>query len=212
MSSIASDGDLVGEVAAVIVANRAHLSEIDGRIGDGDHGVNMAKGFARAAERVEGRRLPLDAALSDLSEVLLTEIGGSMGPLYGMMFEGMAGALAGRPDIDASAFGAMLRAGLEEVQTIGAAKPGDKTMIDVLSPAVEAYEAALADGAGFPAALSAMVGAAEAGREATVDMVARIGRASRLGERSRGVPDAGATSCCLILTTLAEGVQRRLSA
>lgn len=212
MTAVPSDGTLVGEVAAVIVANRAHLSEIDGRIGDGDHGVNMAKGFGRAAERIEGRDLRLDAALAELSDVLMTEIGGSMGPLYGMMFEGMAGAIAGRGSLDAAGFGAMLRAGLEEVQAIGAAKPGDKTMIDVLQPAVEAYEAALAGGGDLAAALVAMTAAAEAGREATVDMVARIGRASRLGERSRGVPDAGATSCALILITLADGVRRRLPA
>ncbi len=212
MSRVPSDGALVAEVAEVIVANRAHLSDIDGRIGDGDHGVNMAKGFGRAAERIVGRGLALDAALSELSEVLLTEIGGSMGPLYGMMFEGMAGAVAGRADIDAPAFGAMLRAGLSELEAVGGASVGDKTMLDALVPAVTAYEDALAGGADFAAALAAMASAATDGRDATVDMVARVGRASRLGERSRGVADAGATSCCLILTTLADGLGRRLAA
>lgn len=213
MTSIANAGAarIVTELAEVIVAHRAQLSEIDGLIGDGDHGVNMAKGFARAAERVAGQDMTFAAALAELSDVLLSEIGGSMGPLYGMMFGDMAEALGAAERIDAPAFAAMLRAGLEGVQAIGAAKVGDKTMIDTLVPAVTAFDLALAEGADFALALDRMCGAAEAGRDSTVDMVARIGRAARLGERSRGVPDAGATSCCLILTTLAGSVRQRLA-
>lgn len=211
MTSIAN-ADLaavVEEVAEVVVANRAYLSEIDGKIGDGDHGVNMAKGFGRAAERVHGREMTLDAAMMELSEVLMGEIGGSMGPLYGLMFEDMAGALEGRATIDAEVFSAMLHAGLDGVQGVGGAKVGDKTLIDALAPAVAAFDAAKAQG--FAPALAAMTAAAEAGRDSTIDMVARIGRASRLGERSRGVLDAGATSCCLILSSLGGSLTRRLA-
>lgn len=210
MTSIANagQGPIVEELAEVIVANKAYLSEIDGKIGDGDHGINMAKGFGRAAERIHGQQLTLDQAMMVLSEVLMGEIGGSMGPLYGLMFEDMAGAIAGKAQIDAETFGTMLQAGLDGVQGVGGASVGDKTLMDTLVPAVAAFRAN-AD-KGFAEALPAMAAAAEAGRDSTVDLVAKIGRASRLGERSRGVLDAGATSCCLILTTLAGSVSRRL--
>jgi dihydroxyacetone kinase phosphoprotein-dependent L subunit len=200
---------ILQDLAAVIVANKAWLSEIDGKIGDGDHGSNMAKGFGRAADRVAGQTLSLDAALFVLSDVLMSEIGGSMGPLYGLMFEDMAGAIKGLDRIDADAFSAMLNAGLQGVQGVGNAKVGDKTLIDTLVPAVAAFDAARTDG--FAAALNAMIHAAEVGRDSTIDLVARIGRSARLGERSRGVLDAGATSCCLILNSLGQSVRQRLS-
>lgn len=205
----ASAGAIVLSMADRIIENRAYLSEIDGKIGDGDHGINMAKGFGRAAERIHGKDMTLDAAMLVLSDVLMSEIGGSMGPLYGLMFEDMAGALAGRAEIDAAAFSAMLNAGLEGVRGVGSAQVGDKTLMDTLVPAVAAFDAA--QGQGFAPALRAMAAAAEQGRDSTIDLIAKIGRASRLGERSRGVLDAGATSCCMILTTLAQSVQRRLA-
>lgn len=202
----AGAGGIVRDVAHVIVENRAHLSEIDGRIGDGDHGVNMAKGFGRAAERI-GDEASLSEAMATLSDVLMNEIGGSMGPLYGMFFAEMGEALDGADRIDAARFAAMLRAGLEGVRSIGAAEVGDKTMIDALAPAVEAAEA---EHANMAAQLAATARAAEAGRDATRDMAARLGRAARLGERSRGVLDAGATSCALILRGLCDGAAARL--
>jgi dihydroxyacetone kinase phosphoprotein-dependent L subunit len=204
-----SDGtEIVRELASVIVANKAFLSEIDGLIGDGDHGINMAKGFGRAAERLEGRHQPLDQALNVLSDVLMSEIGGSMGPLYGFMFGNMAQSVEGRAAVDAEGFSVMLNAGLAGVRKTGSAQVGDKTLMDCLIPAVEAFDANRSQG--FAPALTAMAEAARQGRDSTVDMVARLGRASRLGERSRGVLDAGATSCCLILTTLGDSVAKRL--
>jgi dihydroxyacetone kinase-like protein len=200
------------DVADVIVENRTYLSEIDGKIGDGDHGFNMAKGFGRAKERIDAENGTLDDAMRILSDVLMSEIGGSMGPLYGMMFSDMADALNRVDTLDAADFGRMLRAGLEGVAAIGSAKVGDKTLMDTLVPAVDSYDAALAGGADWSEALARMKAAAAAGRDSTLDMVAKIGRSSRLGERSRGVLDAGATSCCLILTALADGVESRLPA
>ena len=207
--SNAGQGAIIEDVAAVIVANKAWLSEIDGKIGDGDHGSNMAKGFGRAAERIHGQDMTLDAAMMVLSDVLMGEIGGSMGPLYGMMFEDMATVIKGRDRIDAAAFSAMLNAGLRAVQAIGSAKVGDKTLVDTLAPAIAAFDAAIDQG--FDSALHAMAAAAEAGRDSTIDLVAKIGRSARLGERSRGVLDAGATSCCLILTSLGQSFRQRLS-
>ena len=121
MTSIPNAGQsaIIEDLAAVIVANKAWLSEIDGKIGDGDHGSNMAKGFSRTAERIHGQDLTLDAAMMVLSDVLMGEIGGSMGPLYGMMFEDMATAIKGRDRIDGTAFLAMLNAGLNGVQAVG---------------------------------------------------------------------------------------------
>jgi phosphoenolpyruvate---glycerone phosphotransferase subunit DhaL len=202
-------GSLIQELASVIIENKAWLSEIDGKIGDGDHGINMAKGFGRAAERI-GPDATLTEAMQTLSDVLMSEIGGSMGPLYGMMFADMAEALDHCTRIDAEAFGAMLRAGLEGVLDIGAAKPGDKTLLDALVPAVTQFDATFAATGDFAAALAAMRDAAQEGRDSTQDMVAKVGRSARLGERSRGVLDAGASSCALILTSLADGITKRL--
>ncbi|SDJ36810.1 dihydroxyacetone kinase subunit DhaL [Aliiruegeria lutimaris] len=203
-------GGIISGVAAVIVDNKAYLSEIDGKIGDGDHGVNMAKGFGRAADRLDPEGT-LTEALQVLSDVLMSEIGGSMGPLYGMMFSDMADSLGEAETIDAAKFGAMIRAGLEGVQDIGSAKVGDKTLLDAFTPAVDAFDASIAAGNTFPEALVAMKAAAETGRDSTIDMVAKVGRSSRLGERSRGVLDAGATSCAMILGAFAEDITARLS-
>jgi dihydroxyacetone kinase-like protein len=208
----AGSGDIVLELADEIVRNRAYLSEIDGKIGDGDHGVNMAKGFGLTADRIRGKDLTLAAALDTLGTVLMTEIGGSMGPLYGVMFIQFAEIIEGKADIDAPTFGAMLASGLDGIQSIGSAKVGDKTLLDTLVPAIAAFNAALAAKASFADALDALIVGAETGRDSTRDMMARIGRASRLGERSIGVLDAGATSCALILKALALGTKARLAA
>lgn len=205
-----SSGAIVLSIADRIVENRAYLSEIDGKIGDGDHGVNMAKGFGMAAERLKGQDASLAGAFDLLGTLLMTEIGGSMGPLYGVMFTEFAETIEGKDVVDAPLFSRMLHAGLEGIQSIGSAKVGDKTLIDALVPAVEAFDGATADGKSFADALSALADAAEKGRDSTIDLVAKIGRASRLGERSLGVLDAGATSCAIILKQLSIGVADRL--
>jgi dihydroxyacetone kinase-like protein len=206
----AKSGDIVLSLADRIIENRAYLSEIDGKIGDGDHGVNMAKGFGMAAERVKGADMSLAEALDTLGTVLMTEIGGSMGPLYGVMFTQFAETIEKSDAIDAATFSTMLHNGLDGIQAIGSAKVGDKTLLDTLVPAISAFDTAIGGGKSFGEALQALIAAAEAGRDSTRDLVAKIGRASRLGERSLGVLDAGATSCALILKSLADGVETRL--
>jgi phosphoenolpyruvate---glycerone phosphotransferase subunit DhaL len=205
----AGSGKIVSAIAAEIVANKAYLSEIDGKIGDGDHGVNMAKGFGKAAEQINDQTSFHDGLLG-LSNILMNEIGGSMGPLYGMMFMDMAATIKPAALIDATKFEVMLKAGLEGVVSIGGAKLGDKTLLDCLVPAVDAFSDALKNGNDFSASLSDMILAAETGRDNTIDLVAKIGRSARLGQRSRGVLDAGATSCCMILKTMAIEVSLRL--
>ncbi|UMZ09602.1 dihydroxyacetone kinase subunit L [Pseudomonas sp. MPFS] len=208
--SSADGGAIVSDLVAVIVANREYLSEVDGAIGDGDHGINMAKGFAHCGRALEGRELSLAEALDELTLSLMEGIGGSMGPLYGSLFIGMANEVRGAGQIDAAGFARLLRGGLTSLQDITEAGVGDKCLMDTLIPAVKAFEAAQGAGASFQEALDRMKSAASQGRDSTRDLVARIGRASRLGERSLGALDAGAVSCCLILTRLADSIGIRL--
>ena len=212
MSGFANDAGarIVLAMVGAIQQNKAYLSDVDGQIGDGDHGVNMNKGFTMCAERLEGGDAGFTQALETLGEVLLGEIGGSMGPIYGTLFLGMAEAADGAEQIDASVFGAMLGQGVEELMDIVDARQGDKTLMDALLPARHAYDASVGAGASFGDALQAMCEAAERGKEATKDMVAKFGRSSRLGERSRGVLDAGAVSCALLLRAMADEIRQMI--
>jgi dihydroxyacetone kinase-like protein len=195
-----------------IQENKDYLSEVDGAIGDGDHGINMNKGFTLCKERLVGKTPDLSEALKILGRVLMTEIGGSMGPLYGTFFNEMSKKCAGVEEIDKNVFFEMIKAALDGVQGLGEAKLGDKTLLDTLIPAVEAFGKAISSGAGFKIALLNMKAAAEKGKESTIDLVAKIGRASRLGERSRGVLDAGATSCNIIIASMANSISGLLKA
>jgi phosphoenolpyruvate---glycerone phosphotransferase subunit DhaL len=197
---------VVEKIIAAIQKNAAYLSEIDGAIGDGDHGINMRKGVTLCQEQLAGKDVDLAAALKTLGRVILMEIGGAMGPLYGTFFREMARAAQGNEQITAPVFLDMLNAGLRGLQELGKAKVGDKTMLDTLAPAIEAYQAALNEGKSFSEALEELKRAAEAGKESTKEMAAKVGRSSRLGERSRGVLDAGATSCWLILQATADAM------
>ena len=190
--------------------NKAYLGEVDGLIGDGDHGMNMNKGFSVFEQRFTDKDFSFTEGLDELGMILLKEIGGSMGPIYGTIFMDMAEAGEELEDISVADFGNMLAAGLAGLQGIVEAKVGDKTLVDTLSPAVDAVKAAHEAGEDYKEALVKMSAAAEAGRDSTKDMVARFGRSSRLGERSRGVLDAGAASCCIILKAMAEGILKMI--
>lgn len=209
---LSSAGQVVLDLIETINENRAYLSEIDGAIGDGDHGINMSKGFSQCKVRLlETNELPgLAVGFEILAMTLLEGIGGSMGPLYGSFFMGLSEGLAGKTHLDAVGFGQALAQGVEGVATVGDAKVGDKTLMDTLIPARDTYAAALESGADFSTALTAMIDAAEKGWKSTKALQARIGRAARLGERSIGVLDAGATSCFLLLRTLGLSLQKRL--
>lgn len=157
--------------------------------------------------KVDGKDFDMTTSFSVLGDTLLEDIGGSMGPLYGAFFDGLSEASEDYDTIDEKVFQDMIHTALEAIQEIGNAQRGDKTLLDTLIPAIEAYDIALDDQKDFKSALSDLKDAAEAGWKSTEDMVAKIGRASRLGERSRGVLDAGATSCYLILDSLATSIQ-----
>lgn len=198
---------VVYAVIKVIQENTAYLSQIDGAIGDGDHGVNMNKGATQAKEQLLAMSdIDISNGFKVVSDVMLNDIGGSMGPLYGSFFRQMFRASKGKDLIDAEVFEDMLNRALTSIKDIGSAQVGDKTMLDTLEPAVIAFSTARKNGSDFSDALEAMKIAAEKGKESTIDLVAKIGRASRLGERSRGVLDAGATSCCLILIAMADAI------
>jgi phosphoenolpyruvate---glycerone phosphotransferase subunit DhaL len=186
-----------------IVDNKAYLSEVDGKIGDGDHGINMAKGFNLIKDRLGDKEISLSDGLGLIGKTLMTEIGGSMGPLYGTFFIQMSLKAKNKVETDAPLFGEMLKAARAGLEEIGGAKIGDKTLMDAVIPAQEAYQSAVEGGASLPEALKKMAEAAEKGKDSTVELVAKIGRSARLGERSRGVLDAGATSAALILQTFA---------
>ncbi len=193
-----------------IQQNKAYLSEVDGLIGDGDHGANMNKGFTLYQNSLGEEEVSLTEGLDDLGMLLFSEIGGSMGPIYGTVFSDMAEAGEGHEEIDAAVFAAMLRAGLDGLYDIVEARVGDKTLVDTLAPATDAAEKAAAEGKVLSEALADIKAAAEAGRDSTKDLVAKYGRSSRLGERSRGVLDAGAVSCCLLLEAMADGMQEQM--
>lgn len=199
------------KIAHAIQANKDHLSEVDGLIGDGDHGINMNKGFTMFADKVGDTQMNLSEAFKTLSRILMSDIGGSMGPLYGIFFIQMSRKAKGKEELSKEDFAVMLNTARDGIAELGGAKVGDKTLIDALSPAADAYQAAIDGGATFLEALHKMKAAAEVGRDSTKDLVAKLGRASRLGERSRGVLDAGATSCCLILCALADGIEEYLA-
>lgn len=186
--------------------NKAYLSEVDGLIGDGDHGANMNKGFTVFETRIKDKNISFTEGLDELGTILLTEIGGSMGPIYGTILMDMADAAKGLDDITLKDFSMMVSAGLDGLSGIVEAKVGDKTLVDTLSPASDALKKAVAENKSFKDALTQMKVAAEKGKESTKDLVAKFGRSSRLGERSRGVLDAGATSCYIILTAMSDAI------
>lgn len=194
----------LADAATVFDEQAEHLTDLDRAIGDGDHGSNLQRGFAKTAGLVEAEDFPaIDAYLKKVGMTLVSTVGGASGPLYGTFFLRLAGALAGREEVGTEDLARALRAGVEGIVARGRAERDDKTMFDAWAPALEAYEAAVADGADLSGALQSAAQAAARGRDATEDLAARKGRASYLGERSRGHIDPGAASTTLLLESAA---------
>lgn len=203
---------IVLDLVDMIHDKRVYLGEIDGAIGDGDHGVNMDKGFQMAAGQIQTDHVTsLSGGLTTLGRILIMDIGGSMGPLYGTFFREMGKQCKALEFIEKEDFLFMLQAAYAGLRKFDKAQVGDKTLQDTLVPALAAYQESLEAGNDFCTCLEDMRAAAETGWLSTKDMVAKIGRASRLGERSRGVLDAGATSCYLILHTLQQSICAKLA-
>lgn len=204
MAGLQSFHSWVADFAAVVAEQAEHLTDLDRAIGDGDHGSNMKRGFAKAAGLTEAEEFTsIDAYLKKVGMTLVSTVGGASGPLYGTFFLRMAGPLSGVEQAGTTEVGAALRAGVEGVVARGKAEVEDKTMYDAWAPALTAFDDAARDGADLASALDAAARAAAAGRDATRDLVARKGRASYLGERSRGHVDPGAASTTLLLESAA---------
>jgi phosphoenolpyruvate---glycerone phosphotransferase subunit DhaL len=201
----------VRSAAAVIEEHAAELTKLDSAIGDGDHGTNMNRGFKAAVQRLDALEgdQEFGAVFRAVGMALIGKVGGASGPLYGSLFLGMGKELGDSGEVEDQRLAAALRAGYDSVVARGKAQLEDKTMLDAWHPALEALDAALAEGKELGPALDDATAAAEAGMKATIPMVARKGRASYLGERSRDHQDPGATSSWLLLRTLSDVVNGR---
>jgi dihydroxyacetone kinase-like protein len=192
----------VRRTAASIAEAKGELTELDRQIGDGDHGENMDRGFRAVVAKLDepgaAERVDVGDVLKLVATTLMSKVGGASGPLYGTAFL-RASKRSERADVDPAGVVVLLEAALEGVTARGKAEPGEKTMVDALTPAVEAATAAADAGKGPVEVLAAAAEAAAAGAVATIPMVATKGRASYLGERSAGHEDPGARSTALIL-------------
>ncbi|AFY58455.1 dihydroxyacetone kinase DhaL subunit [Rivularia sp. PCC 7116] len=193
--------------ASEIEQNKDYLTELDAAIGDADHGINMQRGFKKVIEKLPTvADKDIGTILKTVSMTLISSIGGASGPLYGTFFLRASTAVAGKQELDAENILELLKTGLDGIIARGKTQLGDKTMVDSLHPAVMAFEQAINDGADVKNAVEKAVAAAEQGMKETIPMVAKKGRASYLGERSKGHQDPGATSVYLMLKSLQESL------
>ena len=194
----------LGEFARLIFEHRDELTALDAAIGDADHGNNMSRGMAAVAADLSGTTVTDDLSGTTVASLakragmtLVSSVGGASGPLYGTFFLRFASSAGEVNELDASSFAVAMRAGLDGLVSRGKAELGDKTMVDALAPAVDVLERHQTQP--LSASLDAARRAADNGRDATVAMVARKGRASYLGDRSVGHQDPGATSAALLI-------------
>jgi phosphoenolpyruvate---glycerone phosphotransferase subunit DhaL len=205
---VLSVDDWMSGSAAAIEAEADHLTQLDSAIGDGDHGVNLTRGFRAVEEALSGQDgTPPGKQLILAGKTLVSTVGGASGPLWGTALRRAGRALGEAPALDATTLVGALDAALAGVVELGAAEPGDKTMVDALGPAVAALRDAVAGGAALADALVAAADAAAGGARATIPMQARKGRASYLGERSIGHEDPGAASTTLIIAALGRATE-----
>jgi dihydroxyacetone kinase-like protein len=192
------------EAERQIRANSDYLTQLDAAIGDGDHGANMRRGFDAVGKALagQGEAIPPGQLLILAGKTLVATVGGASGPLWGSAFKRAGRALHDADGCDGHALATALDAAVAGVVELGAAAPGDKTMVDALQPAAAALRSALDSGQALAQAARAAAEAAQRGAKATVPMQARKGRASYLGERSIGHLDPGATSAAIILVAL----------
>lgn len=195
----------INQAAAVLHENRDYLTQLDSPIGDADHGINMDRGFKAVAEKLPTvANMDIGSILKTVGTTLVSTVGGASGPLYGTAFLRAGMATAGKNELYEADVVTMLEAALEGIKTRGKAQPGEKTMVDALTPALAAMKEAEQQNRGMSQLLRRGSDAAEAGVKATIPLLATKGRASYLGERSIGHQDPGATSSWLMLKALAD--------
>ncbi len=196
--------------ASRIAAERAHLTELDAAIGDGDHGINLGRGFAALDARLAAGDVATDAGgplLLMAGRTITGTVGGASGALFGraLLRAGAAlDALPGGSVATSTQLAAVVRAAVDGLAALGRSRPGEKTMLDALVPAVMALEAAAGAGLDLASAISRAADAAETGATNTFPLLATKGRASYLGERSIGHLDPGAVSSAILLRALAD--------
>lgn len=199
--------EIIRKIGEKIAVEKEFLTELDNVIGDGDHGINMARGF----EEVE-KKLPdmadkdIGAALKMVGMTLVSKVGGASGPLYGTAFMKAGAAMDGKKEMDLQDFLQVLQAAIDGVMMRGKSTTGEKTMLDAMEPARKAIQIASDGGKSASEAIAAGVKAAEEGVEYTKGIIATKGRASYLGERSIGHQDPGATSFTMMLAVIAEAL------
>jgi dihydroxyacetone kinase-like protein len=192
-------------VADVLHENASYLTQLDSSIGDADHGANMDRGFKAVRDKFPGMAsMDISTQLKTVGMTLVSTVGGASGPLYGTAFLRASAAAGGKQDLSSADIVALLEAFLGGIVARGKAQPGEKTMIDALTPALAAAKQALQENLPPKELATRASQAAEEGMKATIPLLATKGRASYLGERSRGHQDPGATSSWLILRSLAE--------
>ncbi len=194
--------DLLKALGAMIEEQKDYLTGLDSAIGDSDHGVNLSIGFrdvlSKLPDLVE-KDVDVATLLNKSGMSLLAKVGGASGPLYGSFFRKMSGPIPGKNEVTFTEFCAMIKAGVDEIKRLGKAQIGDKTMVDALSPAVDALYSGMEQGLPPVEVLEGAVKAAEAGRDSVINCVAKKGRAMRLGERAIGHIDPGTASSCMFL-------------
>ncbi|HWP51579.1 MAG TPA: dihydroxyacetone kinase subunit DhaL [Clostridia bacterium] len=197
--------DAMEVVTGAINDNKEYLTDLDRAIGDADHGHNMARGFNAVMAKLKASPpTDLSTGLKTTAMTLISTVGGASGPLYGTAFLRCSKVMQGKEIINKAVVVRLFEEALDGIETRGKAQPGDKTMLDALKPAYDAFVTATEQSKSFLECLEAACEAAQAGIEYTKTIVARKGRASYLGERSIGHQDPGATSVWLILTALTD--------
>jgi phosphoenolpyruvate---glycerone phosphotransferase subunit DhaL len=194
--------------ASEIEQHKEYLTQLDAAIGDADHGINMDRGFKKVMNQLPTvTNQDIGSILKAVSMTLISSVGGASGPLYGTLFLKASTVAAGKQELTTQELLELLQAGLDGVLQRGKAQLEDKTMVDVLSPAVAAFRQAVGEGQDTMAAMQQAVAVAEQALENTKPMQAKKGRASYLGERSIGHQDPGATSTYLMLRSLLDSMQ-----
>jgi len=212
MADVISPGEtirIIEGIAHEIERSMDYLTRLDQAIGDGDHGINLTKGFRAVSERLdELKGKDIGGILRVVGMMLVSHVGGAVGPLYGIAFMKAGGAIDGKTEVDVSDLAKMFEAAEQGIMDMGKASLGEKTMLDAIHPAVIAIRKATEQNKPLIEAFEIGVRAAEEGMKSTIDMVSKRGRSSYLGERSRGHQDVGATSTYIMLKSALDTLRR----
>ena len=191
--------EAVSLIASTIIKNRDYLNDLDGAIGDADFGTSISGGFLAVQELLPTlETLESGPLLSKVGMTLVSKVGGASGPIFGTIFMKAGQAAGVKTELQAADMAEMLEAAINGVKARGKAEPGEKTLVDALQPAAEAFRQAADAGSSIAECGAKAAAAARTGAELTKTMIATKGRAHYVGERALGHPDAGAVSIALL--------------